>query len=502
MAEKYQQAKPTLPAEITIDELQKFTSMCEAAFDEIYDAIIQETKLLKPLYHRHADYPSIDFYGSGLPRFTTYGPFNQEAPRDYVGAVRLTALASIVAGSQTPAAEFQAAKKLEDFLASSIIGLRFSYSPHLPTTTQRWMFNHLVDSAVERYIHIYGLTPCVDRKKRLTVLNPLIQFVTLNSLPLRLIVPISFTNFSEKHFRLSERVCIIKIPKRLQLARARMQTIGTGAAEMVVGAATHAIISKGWSIPATDSGALSNSLSQATPSVLDEIDRFFAALRIAAGVSTGYAQIIWMPEKWARNYYCDLPPIFGTAIRRYPNHFDQFGWLEEPETVNTATLTEVRRIYNAIAANTSEGVRLALRRLNSCLTRTDDADAILDAIIGMELLLSDGRTESLSYKLRLRAGALAKINTRSNLTPPEVFTQVKLLYDTRSKIVHGQKTKNPRDASRDTDTRYRENRKQAADLLRFVLDTLLMHPEYQHPNKIDTDLLLLPSAQAAEKDIL
>ena len=60
-----------------------------------------------------------------------------------------------------------------------------------------------------------------------------------------------------------------------------------------------------------------------------------------------------------------------------------------------------------IASSESEAIRLAINRLNGCLTRTDPADAILDATIGLELLLGDDQNQSLSYKLRLRAAALA-----------------------------------------------------------------------------------------------
>jgi hypothetical protein len=57
------------------------------------------------------------------------------------------------------------------------------------------------------------------------------------------------------------------------------------------------------------------------------------------------------------------------------------------------------------------------------MTRDDAVDAILDATIGLEVLLGDQENQALSYKLRLRAGALARLSgTRK---PSDVVASVK-----------------------------------------------------------------------------
>ena len=53
---------------------------------------------------------------------------------------------------------------------------------------------------------------------------------------------------------------------------------------------------------------------------------FFAALRLATGIETGYAQILMIPRKWTFEYLADLIPSYGVTVRRYPNHFDNYGW--------------------------------------------------------------------------------------------------------------------------------------------------------------------------------
>jgi hypothetical protein len=136
-------------------------------------------------------------------------------------------------------------------------------------------------------------------------------------------------------------------------------------------------------------------------------------------------------------------------------------------------------------------MRLALRRLNGCLTRTDAADAILDGTIGLEILLGDDENQALSYKLRLRAAALAILKADPAYPAVEVASKIKRLYGARSAIVHGRRKKRSKTASEPTDTSNAKERLVASDLLRFVINVLLTNPEYQdRPGKIDDGLLL------------
>jgi hypothetical protein len=330
----------------------------------------------------------------------------------------------------------------------------------------------------------------VDGKRRDKVIQPLLSGTVTPSLDLSLVVPIAMTQFDVDHFPLSDTAYIARIPKKLQLARARMGTLGTGAEQMVVGAATHAFVSNGWTLDVENIDEVRPSLSQSSPNVVDAIDSFFGAFRVATSVSTGYAQFLWVPRKWALNYFCDLTPVYGTVLRQYPSHYDDYGWTRQGMTVTKEQLNEVQRIYRSVIASNSEAIRLAMRRLNVCFTRTDAADAILDGTIGLELLLGDDQNQSLSYKLRLRAGALALLQENPAYPVGEVVAKVKRLYGARSSIVHGLRKKGPKAASGPLDTSHDEDRAIASDLLCFVLDALLTHPEYQNPTKIDEDLLL------------
>ena len=350
--------------------------------------------------------------------------------------------------------------------------------------------DRLVGDAVERYLHLHGITAPIEDKRREAVIQPLMVGTILRTLNLSLVVPITLTHFEVDHFSLTETTYISRIPKKLQLGRTLISTLGSGAVKMVVGAATHAFVSNGWSIEVDNVDEVPKSLNQSSSNALDAIESFFSALRVATGIETGYAQMLWVPRGWALSYYCDLTPVYGTTLRRYPSEYDNYGWVYKGATVETEHLPEVRRLYRAVASSPSEGMRLALSRLNACLTRSDAADAILDGTIGLELLLGDEQNQSLSYKLRLRAAALALLHADPAYPATEVASKVKRLYAARSSIVHGLRKKRSKKASEPEDTRNANDRLLASDLLRFVLNVLLTNPAYLDPAKIDEGILL------------
>lgn len=472
-------------------EFITYLSKFEDAFDELHAAVVREAQSIGQYVGPHHDYPIMSMLPGGFPSFHDAGFYKDSTPRDYVGIMRPRGILGLIGNYRRPEIGFPKGAELAEFLRSHDIGRRLNLGKHnYAGEVSDWPVNQLVGDAVERYLHRYGLDAPVERTRRDDVLLPLMFGTILRSLNLRLVIPIALTHFEVDHFPLSETTYITRIPKKLQLARARMSTLGTGAVQMVVGAATHAFVSNGWHLDVDNVDDVPQSLSQSSPGADDTIDSFFGALRIATGISAGYAQILWVPRKWALNYFCDLTPVYGKPVRQYPSHYDDYGWVREAPTVTTKQLQEVRRIYRAVVASDSEAVRLALRRLNGCLTRTDPADAILDGTIGLELLLGDDQNQSLSYKLRLRAGALALLHANPTHSTVEIAANVKRLYGVRSSIVHGQRKRRSKKASEPTDTSHQDDRKVASDLLRFVLEVLLMHPEYQEPTKIDEALLL------------
>lgn len=457
----------------------------EAAFDELHGAVVRQAKTPAQYIRPHHDYPKMSMLDSGFPTFHETGFYQESGPRDYVGTIRPRGLLGLLGSQQLPKVDLPKGAELATFLRTHDIGKRLNLKGEFD-----WTVDRLVGDAVERYLQLYGLDYPIESHRRNAVLMPLMFGTVWQRLDLRLVVPITLTHFEADHFSLSTNTYITRIPKKLQLARARMTTMGTGAVQMVVGAATHAFVSTGWNLDVDNIDEVYRSLSHSSLNVVDAIDTFFGALRVATGISTGYAQFLWVPRKWAVNYFCDLTPVYGTALRQYPSDYDDYGWTRQGPVVTKEQLNETRRIYSRLIASNSEAMRLAVRRLNVCLTRSDAADAILDGTIGLELLLGDDQNQSLSYKLRLRAGALALLHADPSYPAGEVTGKVKRLYAARSAIVHGRRKKSSKTASGYTDTSHTKDRAIASDLLRFVLDVLLAYPQYLDPTKIDEGLLL------------
>ncbi|MEZ2145847.1 hypothetical protein AAE026_26675 [Bradyrhizobium sp. DN5] len=468
------------------DELRRYHELFAGAFDELHEAVKARVKQPGQYVGAHHDYPLMSSMGSGFPAFREAGFYDDKTPRHYVATIRPHGLLGIFGALPgTPAPNLPKGTELASFLRTHKIGKRLN----LGALSNRPV-DELVADAVERYIHLYGLDTPVNDRRRDALIWPLISGTVFKSLNLRLVVPIALTHFDVDHFRLTDTTYITRLPKKLQLARARMSTLGSGAVRMVVGAATHAFVSTGWNLEADTIDDVSASLKQSSSNVIDAIDSFFGALRIVAGIKTGYAQFLWLPKDWALEYFCDLTPVYGTTLRRYPAEYDNYGWTEASVFVTKDQLAGLRAVYKHIADNQSEAVRLAISRLNGCLTRSDEGDSILDGTIGLELLLGDKDNQSLSYKLRLRAAALAALQGDPAFQARDVFMEVKRLYEARSAIVHGLRKKQSKKAIEPEDARNSKERMLASELLGFVLKVLLAHPQYQEPARIDEGLLL------------
>ncbi|RWM08954.1 HEPN domain-containing protein [Mesorhizobium sp.] len=470
-------------------DLRKYAKLLEGAFDELHAAVIKTLDDTRWSFGTHHDYPTMGMTESGFPYFSEVGFYNEKARKDYVGVFRPRSLAGLLM-SERLQENFPAGAELIEFLKSNELGKKFQLEePYSESYVDR-----MVGDCVERYFQLYGTGP-VQKRKRQDILKLAFFGTVEDSLEVRLVVPIALTHFQVDRYRLNETTYIARIPRATQLSRSRIGSRGSGAERGVVSAATHAFVSNGWSIPNKSLQNVRNGLNEPSGDALDTVDRFMASLRAATGAVTGYAQVLFLPRGWATEFYCDLPSVYGANCRRYPNSFDNYGWSGGGQSAITRTqLDDVKRIYNRILERREERVLIALKRLNACMTRDDAVDAILDATIGIEVLLGDKENQALSYKLRIRAGALASLS--GSMKPTDVSAAVKNIYDVRSRIVHGlDAKKSKKQLLAPEDERYASERKAAADMLRFLIDVLLEFPQYLDPLKIDRELILGPRTQ-------
>lgn len=200
----------------------------------------------------------------------------------------------------------------------------------------------------------------------------------------------------------------MKIAPQLQRARWSAKAYGGGAHDAIVAAATHALVLTGWQIENDNLLGLADSLSRPNTAARETIGILLAALRLETGISTGYAQELWLARGWASGR--PTPQVSAAGVRRYPEWMDHFGWTaDETPLVTREQLRNVARTYNSIRQIAGPRLGLALRRLNAAMTRDEPSDSVLDATIALEILLGDDDGQAISWKLRMRAAALAGV---------------------------------------------------------------------------------------------
>jgi hypothetical protein len=257
----------------------------------------------------------------------------------------------------------------------------------------------------------------------------------LNPLPVEYVVPLALTALDlDAALAIDERTRIEPLDAATQMARAPRSRGLSNVPDTVIGAATHAIVLTGYELPNPGPGP--RLWADGPPAPLDDADLVCEALRIITDADVGYAQVLRRPVGWADRWKYNLPPLTTmTEVRRYPDRFDNYGWLRPPRPVPRDVLDQLPTVVAALHAAESN-VRLAARRLSTAALRVSDDDRTIDACIGLEALLGEGRDE-MSHRLGLRAATALATRATDPLKADVVYTMVKKVYNHRSAVVHG-----------------------------------------------------------------
>ena len=89
-------------------------------------------------------------------------------------------------------------------------------------------------------------------------------------------------------------------------------------------------------------------------------------------------------------------------------------------------------LYKKIISNQRAEVRIAATRLVDADNRISSVDSLLDAMIGLEALLNPSNNPELSFRVALNYASLRSSADRRN-----GYENIRAIYKTRSKIVHG-----------------------------------------------------------------
>jgi hypothetical protein len=106
---------------------------------------------------------------------------------------------------------------------------------------------------------------------------------------------------------------------------------------------------------------------------------------------------------------------------------------DNPSWIGGEDVQAIRRLTAGVPKLNDE-FPIAVSRFTSTTERQNPSDRLIDASIGLESLLLQGSNDELSFRLALRGAWLLgqSANERS-----EIFGQLKKVYDSRSRVIHG-----------------------------------------------------------------
>jgi hypothetical protein len=393
-----------------------------------------EKKWLLWMFKDHKNYPSMSILNDWMPSFTLSDYGKKDYGRVLTEENRYLKLCSWLDYHNFVLSTPELAKYYE-------IGEHSPNWRNKPTVIEAWnsIYTYFfLGNFVDGYVHRYSLEFVEENFNNL--FEKYDNSIFLNPSPIDIFIPIIFTVFDFEQFELAPGVLIMKMDTNVQLSR-NIRTSFTGPGHTtVIGAATHALVLKNWTIPNNTSEARSHSLHDISnfKNIIETVNQFFAALRISIpGLETGFVQIITRPVNWESNFNADIMETFVVSERNYPDYFEKYEWLQMPAHVTEADADRVKRSLNAIL--NSPYLELACKRLNKACLNSREDDAIIDITIALEsLLTSDSRSE-INYRLATRAALLSKTENFKEHTAEEIFQLCKKIYDFRSSVVHGDK---------------------------------------------------------------
>lgn len=258
----------------------------------------------------------------------------------------------------------------------------------------------------------------------------------LDPLPVEYIFPLALTALDlDAVLVIDDFIRVEPLDAAMQAARAPSVDSMGSVPTPVVSAATHAIVVSGHQLKNLGPAAR-NFDRYDEPLPLEEADLVCEALRIVTHLDVGYAQVLRRPLGWADLWVHDLPAVTTlSTMRRYPDWFDRYRWLREPNPISRPALEQLPAVVAALRA-AAANVRLAARRLSLAATRSASDDRTVDACIGLEALLGDGRDE-LSHRLALRAATVLATRAVDPADPHTIYDLIKKVYKHRSAVVHG-----------------------------------------------------------------
>ena len=472
------------------EKAEELAKLHDRALEEVINAIC--AKLGEGKKPKRVGWPEVSMRENGMPSISDQPLFGGNGPLKYSGVLEPDWNDDRRrAKGKFPADEFPAMAQLIGFVTGDPLISQAYMEPAHPDLLS--IFIQLaVEEAANMHFLRFGEAFSTDRT-RSSVLRKVLAGLTAKQLHLALVIPIAMVRFDFDRVRLAKDAILIRMSPGLQRARWTGKAWGANGHDSVLASATHAVVFTDRGMPNMPNLQLSQNLSRPDAHVTEVVDLFFAAFRLELGIDTGYAQELRLAKGWCAHDRLGDPEVFAVGARKYPAYFDDFGWTAENlPIVDRASIGKVAGTWQALQGIKNKHFDLALRRFNTAMTRDDPADALLDATIAMEILLGDDDSQSISWKLRMRAAALVGID-EDRARMEDMRKAILDTYSARSAIVHGSKKSKQVDQHAAADN--------AIKALREIITHLVAHPRYMDPLTIDAELLLHSAVSKEPKEV-
>ena len=324
------------------------------------------------------------------------------------------------------------------------------------------------------------------------------QFIRLfyEKLNVNICVPICFIEFDSDTIDITDSISIRKMSEDFQMSRFNACHFESTPESNIVQCANYMVHMSNYHINNEDIDAVQNSVKNSWSYPVDVIDDLFAAIRIASGIKTGYGQLLIEPDSWADKWTGDLLPLYGANIVAFNRNEVKVKFLcYHISKIENSVISLINTIFNEIR-NKRELIKkkqdpfsrvfVAIQRLNRCMLREADDDTALDAIIGIEALLSGGTQGEITYTISNRMSVVASRIQECPYSASDARKAMKKIYGLRSDIVHGRDTdKNSTIVINGTE---RSTKEIAIDFLRFCLLFIIQNQKYLDVSEFENAL--------------
>lgn len=431
---------------------------------------------------KYDEYPSMSYFDSGLPSFSNHN----SDKIDY----------SKILHKDSKCEKLDSWKSYYDYVCSSNKLIEFYGKQYFDNSDNKksnsiWkkIYTYYVLSGfVDRYIHLNPDKTKFSEELFIKQFNKWFNSVIEEKLFVEICVPILFVNFDFDELKISDNVLIKKMDEKFQLSRHEKVSYTDSSKNTVAGAATHALILQNWTVENKHHDSRESILYEINSynSIIEIIENFFAVFRVTTGVFSGFAQIVSRAIDWEDSTKGDLYHVNIVSTRKYPDFFDNYGWLNTPPIVKREDVIKTTEYFENVRNIKVNRIKLALSRLNTSYLRSREEDTILDITIAFETILTHDSQSEITYRLSSRVAALCLIKKFKDYDEFQVFEFCKKIYSFRSAVVHG-------DSNRIVKTRkikVQENNEIetiiiSLELLRHVLGILIENPKFNDPMEID-----------------